>query len=67
MPTISRLLAKVAGREGRAAEAAMPSREHETEPVPAFTTKLPVNAPGAPGMAGAEALLRKWADRWQEF
>jgi hypothetical protein len=37
------------------------------EPVPEFTTRLAVESPGAPGMAGAEALYRKWADKWQEF
>jgi hypothetical protein len=39
----------------------------EPQPIPAFATKLPVDAPGAPGMAGAEALFRKWSARWQEF
>src|SRR5579862_8225314 len=37
------------------------------EPVPEFSTTLPVDAPGAPGRAGAEALYAKWATKWQEF
>lgn len=34
---------------------------------PDFSTRLAVDSPGAPGMAGAEALYQKWAARWQEF
>jgi hypothetical protein len=37
------------------------------EPMPEFATKLPVEAAGAPGRAGAEALYQKWAGKWQEF
>ena len=37
------------------------------EPAPEFSTRLEVDRPGAPGRAGAEALYRKWADKWQEF
>ena len=37
------------------------------EPAPEFSTRLAVESPGGPGMAGAEALYRKWADKWQEF
>ncbi len=35
--------------------------------VPMFATRLAVNSPGAPGLAGAEALYNKWSARWQEF
>jgi hypothetical protein len=37
------------------------------EPLPEFSTRLPVDAAGAPGRAGAEALYQKWAGAWQEF
>jgi hypothetical protein len=37
------------------------------EPAPEFATRLAVDSPGAPGRAGAEALYKKWAAKWQEF
>jgi len=54
------------------AQAAMPAHSPATavldeETVPAFSTRLAVDSPGAPGRAGAEALYNKWASRWQEF
>jgi len=50
-----------------AAPARSVTAENGIQPAPSFYTKLAVDAPGAPGRAGAEALYEKWAARWQEF
>jgi hypothetical protein len=43
------------------------SEPRAVEQPPPFSTKLAVDAPGAPGRANAEALYAKWSSRWQEF
>lgn len=58
-------LQKLTRRDGGIASA--PEIQGDPATLPAFATKLPVDAPGAPGMAGAEALFRKWSERWLEF
>ena len=50
-----------------AAPIALPSTKPRFEPAPEFSTTLAVDSPRGPGRASAEALYRKWTDKWQEF
>jgi hypothetical protein len=70
MPAWLKRLSGRGGREDRAPVATAPppaSPTFKAEFAPAFATRLAVDSPGAPGRAGAEALYKKWAARWQEF
>ena len=69
MPAWLKRLSGRGGREASAPVLAPPpaSPTFKAEFVPEFETRLAVDSPGAPGRAGAEALYKKWASRWQEF